>query len=82
MMGVRGGPESIDPQDAAPGVHAAAARHVIDTRARSDDDLRIEPGLAVARAPIDEAPREFKLRESAAFHDGPDPPAPPLHDAH
>ena len=71
-MGVRGGPESMDPHYSALGVHAAAAKHVFDTLVWSGNDLQIEPGLATEWAPIDEDTWEFKLREGVTFHDGSD----------
>ena len=69
-MGVRGGPESMDPHYSALGVHAAAAKHIFDTLVWSGTDLQIEPGLATSWAPIDEDTWEFKLREGVTFHDG------------
>ncbi len=71
-MGVRGGPESMDPHYSALGVHAAAAKHVFDTLVWSGTDLQIEPGLATSWEPIDEDTWEFKLREGVKFHDGSD----------
>ena len=71
-MGVRGGPESMDPHYSALGVHAAAAKHVFDTLVWSGDDLQIEPGLATSWQPVDEDTWEFKLREGVKFHDGSD----------
>jgi peptide/nickel transport system substrate-binding protein len=69
-MGVRGGPESMDPHYSALGVHAAAAKHVFDTLVWSGDDLQIEPGLATSWEPIDEDTWTFELREGVTFHDG------------
>ena len=69
-MGVRGGPESMDPHYSALGVHAAAAKHIFDTLVWSGTDLQIEPGLATSWKPVDEDTWEFKLREGVTFHDG------------
>ncbi|WP_112321680.1 ABC transporter substrate-binding protein [Oceanibium sediminis] len=69
-MGVRGGPESMDPHYSALGPHAEAAKHIFDTLVWSGDDLQIEPGLATSWEPIDEDTWEFKLREGVTFHDG------------
>lgn len=69
-MGVRGGPESLDPHFSALGPHAEAAKHIFDTLVWSGDDLQIEPGLATSWAPLDEDTWEFKLREGVTFHDG------------
>ena len=72
IMGVRGGPESMDPHFSALGSHAEAAKHIFDTLVWSGTDLQIEPGLATSWEPIDEDTWEFKLREGVKFHDGSD----------
>jgi peptide/nickel transport system substrate-binding protein len=69
-IGVRGGPESIDPHFSALGSHAEAAKHIFDTLVWSGTDLQVEPGLATEWAPIDEDTWEFKLRQGVTFHDG------------
>jgi peptide/nickel transport system substrate-binding protein len=71
-IGVRGGPESMDPHFSALGSHAEAAKHIFDTLVWSGDDLQIEPGLAISWTPVDEDTWEFKLREGVKFHDGSD----------
>ncbi|MCY4190736.1 MAG: ABC transporter substrate-binding protein [Litoreibacter sp.] len=71
-MGVRGGPESMDPHFSALGPHAEAAKHIFDTLVWSGTDLQIEPGLAESWTPIDEDTWEFKLRQGVKFHDGSD----------
>ncbi len=71
-MGVRGGPESIDPHYSALGPHAEAAKHIFDTLVWSGTDLQIEPGLATSWAPVDDDTWEFKLRKGVKFHDGSD----------
>ena len=71
-MGVRGGPESMDPHFSALGPHAEAAKHIFDTLVWSGDDLQIEPGLAESWAPVDDDTWEFKLRQGVKFHDGSD----------
>ncbi|WP_299499858.1 ABC transporter substrate-binding protein [uncultured Roseobacter sp.] len=71
-MGVRGGPESMDPHFSALGPHAEAAKHIFDTLVWSGTDLQIEPGLATSWTPVDEDTWEFKLREGVKFHDGSD----------
>ncbi|SMX47949.1 ABC transporter substrate-binding protein [Maliponia aquimaris] len=69
-MGVRGGPESMDPHFSALGSHAEAAKHIFDTLVWSGTDLQIEPGLATSWTPVDDDTWEFKLREGVKFHDG------------
>lgn len=71
-MGVRGGPESMDPHFSALGSHAEAAKHIFDTLVWSGTDLQIEPGLAESWSPIDDDTWEFKLRQGVKFHDGSD----------
>jgi len=72
VMGVRGGPESLDPHYSALGSHAEAAKHIYDTLVWSGDDLQIEPGLATSWEVVDDTTWEFKLREGVKFHDGSD----------
>jgi peptide/nickel transport system substrate-binding protein len=71
-MGVRGGPESMDPHFSALGPHAEAAKHIFDTLVWSGNDLQIEPGLAESWRPVDDDTWEFKLRQGVKFHDGSD----------
>ena len=42
-IGVRAGPESIDPHYTATGTHAEALKHVFDTLVWSGDKLQLEP---------------------------------------
>jgi peptide/nickel transport system substrate-binding protein len=72
VLGVRGGPESMDPHYSALGPHAEAMKHVFDTLVWSDETLQLQPGLAVSWAPLDDLTWEFKLREGVKFHDGSD----------
>ncbi len=69
-VGVRGGPESLDPHFSALGSHAEAAKHIYDTLVWSGDDLQIEPGLATSWEAVDEDTWRFTLREGVTFHDG------------
>jgi len=71
-IGVRGGPESIDPHFTATGSHAEALKHVFDTLVWSGDGLELEPRLAESWKPINETTWEFKLRKGVKFHDGSD----------
>jgi peptide/nickel transport system substrate-binding protein len=71
-IGVRGGPDSIDPHFTASGTHAEALKHVFDTLTWSGDGLEIEPRLAESWKVIDPTTWEFKLRRGVKFHDGSD----------
>ncbi|MCB1341786.1 MAG: ABC transporter substrate-binding protein [Pseudooceanicola sp.] len=71
-IGVRGGPESLDPHYSALGTHAEAAKHIFDTLVWADENLQIAPGLATEWKPVDDDTWEFKLREGVKFHDGSD----------
>jgi peptide/nickel transport system substrate-binding protein len=69
-IGVRAGPESIDPHFTATGTHAEALKHVFDTLVWSGDGLELEPRLAESWKPINPTTWEFKLRRNVKFHDG------------
>jgi peptide/nickel transport system substrate-binding protein len=71
-IGVRGGPDSIDPHFTATGTHAEALKHVFDTLVWSGDGLEIEPRLATSWKAVDPTTWEFKLRGGVKFHDGSD----------
>ena len=71
-VGVRAGPESIDPHYTSTGTHAETLKHVFDTLIWAGDDLRLEPRLALSWSRIDDTTWEFKLRPDVKFHDGSD----------
>ena len=71
-IGVRAGPDSMDPHFTASGTHAEAAKHVFDTLVWSGDQLQLEPGLAESWRAVDATTWEFKLRRGVKFHDGSD----------
>ncbi|MEN9773428.1 MAG: hypothetical protein RL322_498 [Pseudomonadota bacterium] len=71
-IGVRAGPESIDPHFTATGTHAEALKHVFDTLVWSGRGLEIEPRLATSWRAVDPTTWEFKLRPGVKFHDGSD----------
>jgi peptide/nickel transport system substrate-binding protein len=71
-IGVRGGPDSIDPHFTATGTHAEALKHIYDSLTWSGDGLEIEPRLAESWKAIDATTWEFKLRKGVKFHDGSD----------
>jgi peptide/nickel transport system substrate-binding protein len=69
-MGVRGGPESLDPHFSALGTHADALRNVFDTLVFVDANNQLIPWLAESWKSIDDTTWEFKLRKGVKFHDG------------
>jgi peptide/nickel transport system substrate-binding protein len=71
-IGVRGGPDSVDPHFTATGTHAETLKHVFDTLVWSGDGLEIEPRLAESWKAIDPTTWEFKLKRGVKFHDGSD----------
>jgi len=71
-IGVRAGPESIDPHFTATGTHAEALKHVFDTLTWSGDGLEIQPRLAESWNAQGPTTWEFKLRKGVKFHDGTD----------
>lgn len=71
-IGVRAGPESIDPHYTATGTHAETLKHVFDTLVWSGDKLQLEPRLAESWTQIEPTTWEFKLRKGVKFHDGSD----------
>ncbi|WHZ38631.1 MULTISPECIES: ABC transporter substrate-binding protein [unclassified Sagittula] len=72
VIGLRAGPDSIDPHWSTLGSQAEALRHIYDTLVDVDAKLQLKPGLAVSWEPIDDTTWEFKLREGVKFHDGTD----------
>src|SRR5688500_12552501 len=71
-IGVRAGPDSIDPHFTATGTHAEALKHIFDTLTWSGRGLEIEPRLAESWRPVNDTTWEFKLRKGVKFHDGSD----------
>lgn len=71
-LGLRAGPDSIDPHWSTLGSQAEALRHVFDTLVDVDESLQLKPGLAVSWTAIDDTTWEFKTREGVKFHDGSD----------
>ncbi|MBM9594307.1 ABC transporter substrate-binding protein [Roseitranquillus sediminis] len=72
VIGLRAGPDSIDPHWSTLGSQAEALRHIYDTLVDVDETLQLKPGLATSWEPIDDTTWEFKLREGVTFHDGSD----------
>jgi peptide/nickel transport system substrate-binding protein len=71
-IGVRSGPDSIDPHYTATGTHAETLKHVFDTLVWSGRGLELEPRLAESWKAINSTTWEFKLRRGVKFHDGSD----------
>ncbi len=69
-VGVRNGPDSIDPHWSTLGGHIEALRHVFDSLVGQDETLNLRPALALSWKPVDDNTWEFKLREGVRFHDG------------
>ncbi|MEM7693495.1 MAG: ABC transporter substrate-binding protein [Pseudomonadota bacterium] len=69
-VGVRAGPDSIDPHFSALGPNSDALKHIYDPLVGTAADLQLEPALATAWEAVDEDTWEFKLREGVTFHDG------------
>ena len=69
-VGVRTGPESIDPHWSTLGGHIEALRHVYDSLIGQDEKLVLKPSLATSWRAVDDTTWEFKLREGVRFHDG------------
>ncbi len=53
-IGVRGGPDSIDPHFTATGTHAESLKHIFDTLVWSGDGLELEPRLALSWKPVND----------------------------
>jgi peptide/nickel transport system substrate-binding protein len=69
-VGVRTGPESIDPHWSTLGGHIEALRHIYDSLIGQDENLGLKPALATSWRAVDDTTWEFKLREGVSFHDG------------
>lgn len=69
-IGVRAGPDSMDPHFTATGTHAEALKHIFDTLVWSGDRLQLEPCLAESWSRPNPTTWEFKLRRGVKFHDG------------
>ena len=71
-IGIRAGPDSMDPHFTATGTHAEAMKEIFDTLTWSGDKLQVEPGLAESWKQLNDTTWEFKLRRGVKFHDGQD----------
>lgn len=69
-LGVRAGPEAMDPHYMALGHHVAAMKNIYESLIYLDESLQIAPGLAVSWEAVSDQTWEFKLREGVTFHNG------------
>jgi peptide/nickel transport system substrate-binding protein len=69
-IGLRAGPDSIDPHWSTLGSQAEALRHVFDTLVGVDGNLQLQPALAESWEAIDDDTWEFKIRQGVKFHNG------------
>ena len=71
-IGVRAGPDSIDPHWSTLGSQAEALRHVFDTLVGVDNNVQLQPAIAESWTPVDDTTWEFKIRQGVKFHNGED----------
>ncbi|MDO9526349.1 MAG: ABC transporter substrate-binding protein [Gemmobacter sp.] len=69
-LGLRAGPDSIDPHWSTLGSQAEALRHIFDTLVGVDETLQLQPAIAESWTPTDATTWEFKIRKGVKFHDG------------
>lgn len=69
-VGLSTEPAAIDPHFSRSGNSQQAAQHVFNRLVEPDENLVIQPALAVSWENIDELTWEVKLREGVTFHDG------------
>lgn len=69
-IGVRAGPDSMDPHYSTLGSHIESLRHIFESVLTPDETLQLKPGLAESWSAIDDTTWEFKLRKGVKFHDG------------
>jgi peptide/nickel transport system substrate-binding protein len=71
-IGIRSGPESMDPHFTALSPNIEAVKHIFDALVQFDDKLQLKPGLAESWSPVSSDTWEFRLRRGVKFHDGSD----------
>lgn len=69
-IGVRAGPEAMEPHYMALGNQIAAIKNIYEAMVAFDEKLQIVPGLAESWKPVDDTTWEFQLRSNVKFHDG------------
>jgi peptide/nickel transport system substrate-binding protein len=63
-------PQSMDPQFSRTGNNQMTALHVFDRLTLTDENIRMNPALAVSWKNLDPRTWEIKLRAGVKFHDG------------
>jgi peptide/nickel transport system substrate-binding protein len=69
-VGVASEVTSIDPHFHNVGPNNALRRHIFEALLQTDDQMRLQPGLATAFKAVDDRTWEFKLRTDARFSNG------------
>lgn len=69
-VGVRAGPEAMDPHYMALGHQIAAIKNIYEALVTFDENLQIAPGLAESWKPINDTTWEFTIRPNVKFHNG------------
>lgn len=69
-IGVRAGPEVMDPHYLALGSNVAAMKNIYEALVFQDDKLQLKPGLATKWETIDEQSWRFHVRPGVKFHNG------------
>jgi peptide/nickel transport system substrate-binding protein len=63
-------PSSMDPLFSRTGNNQAAAENIFDRLVSTDENMQLQPGLAVAWRSVTPETWEVKLRQGVKFHDG------------
>lgn len=69
-VGLSTEPAAIDPQYSRTGNSQQAAQHIFERLINTDENLAVQPALAVSWTNVDPLTWEVKLREGVTFHDG------------
>jgi peptide/nickel transport system substrate-binding protein len=69
-IGIKQETPSVDPLWSTNTSAIEISRHIFDTLIQFDENMGLQPGLAVSWQPIEDLTWEFKLRQGVNFHDG------------
>lgn len=69
-IGLRAGPEAMDPHYMALGNQIAAVKNMFEALVAFDENLQVVPGLAESWKPVSDTVWEFTLRPNVKFHNG------------